>query len=112
MEGVPVESLSLVEETLVRRLSERGLITLDTLLFDATNFFTFIDSTNLHCTLAQRGKNKQGRNNLRQVGVLLVVSRREVFPFFHNSFQGTKPASKMFPNTFGRLIKRMHQFLA
>ena len=111
MEAVPVESLSLVEETLVRRLSERGLITLDTLLFDATNFFTFIDSTNLHCTLAQRGKNKQGRNNLRQVGVLVVVSRREVIPLFHDSYQGNKPDSKMFADTIGRLIERLRRLL-
>ena len=111
MEAVPEECLSLIEETLVQRLCERQLITLDTLLFDATNFFTFISSTNLHSELAQRGKNKQGRNNLRQVGVLLVVSRREVIPLFHDSYQGNKPDSKMFADTIGRLIDRLRRLL-
>jgi transposase len=111
MAAVPVESLSVIEEKLVRRLSDRGLITLDTLLLDATNFFTFIDSTNLHSTLAQRGKNKQGRNNLRQVGVLLVVSRREVIPLFHDTYQGNKADSKMFADTIGRLIERLRRLV-
>jgi transposase len=111
MQAVPVECLQRIEETLVRRLCDRGLITLDTLLFDATNFFTFIDSTNLQCPLAQRGKNKQGRNNLRQVGVLLVVSRQEVLPLFHDTYQGNKADSKLFADSIGRLIERLRQLL-
>ena len=111
MQAVPVECLNQIEETLLRRLCDRGLITLDTLLFDATNFFTFIDSTNPHCELAQRGKNKQGRNNLRQVGVLLVVSRREVIPMFHDSYQGNKPDSQLFADSIAGLIERLRRLL-
>jgi transposase len=81
------------------------------LLLDATNFFTFIDSTNPHSSLAQRGKNKQGRNNLRQVGMLLVVSRKEVIPFFHESYQGNKPDSKVFADTITRVVERLGKFL-
>jgi len=111
MQAVPVECLNTIEATLLRRLYDRGLISLDTLLFDATNFFTFIDSTNSHCELAQRGKNKQGRNNLRQVGVLLVVSRREVIPVFHDSYQGNKPDSKLFADSIAGLIERLRRLL-
>ena len=112
MDTVPIEMLNTIEEALVRRLCDRGLITLDTLLFDATNFFTFIDTTNLHCELGQRGKNKQGRNNLRQVGVVLVVSRREVIPLFHDTYQGNKADSTMFGDTIGRLISRLQTVVA
>ena len=111
MEAVPEETLNAIEEAVVRRLCQRQLITLDTMLLDATNFFTFIDSTNSHSPLAQRGKNKQGRNNLRQVGVLLVVSRREVIPLFHDCYQGNKPDSKVFADTIGRVIERLGKFL-
>jgi transposase len=111
MEAVPAESLCVIEEAIVRCLCQRQLITLDTLLLDATNFFTFIDSTNPHSLLAQRGKNKQGRNNLRQFGVLLVVSRREVIPLFHDSYQGNKPDSKVFADTIARVIERLGKFL-
>jgi transposase len=111
MEEVPAETLCVIEEAIVRCLCQRQLITLDTLLLDATNFFTVIDSTNPHSLLAQRGKNKQGRNNLRQIGVLLVVSRREVIPLFHDSYRGNKPDSKVFADTIARVIERLGKFL-
>lgn len=38
-------------------------------LSDATNFFTFIDTFNDKCTVAQRGKSKEGRKALRIVGL-------------------------------------------
>jgi transposase len=111
MDAVPPERLDCIEEAIVRLLQQRQLLSLDTLLFDATNFFTFIDSTNPQAPLAQRGKNKQGRNNLRQVGVLLVVSRREVIPLFHETYQGNKPDSKMFAQSIGRVTERLRRLL-
>jgi transposase len=111
MGAVPPERLGVIEEAIVCLLHQRQLLSLDILLFDATNFFTFIDSTNSHAPLAQRGKNKQGRNNLRQVGVLLVVSRREVVPLFHESYQGNKPDSKMFAQSIGRVTERLRRLL-
>jgi transposase len=107
MSVVPDNVLPKIEEAIVQRLLQREQITLDSLLLDATNFFTFIDSTNEHSKLAQRGKNKQGRNNLRQVGVLLVVSRREVFPLLHATYPGNKPDSKIFAETSGQLLQRL-----
>ena len=87
-------------------------ISLSNVLFDATNFFTFIDSTNEHCELPQRGKNKQGRNNLRQVGVLLLVSRQEVFPLFHATYAGNKPDSTVFADNSNRLVQRLKSLVS
>ena len=39
-----------------------------------TNFATYIDSANDRAPIAQRGKAKQKRNDLRLVGLGLVVS--------------------------------------
>ena len=39
---------------------------------DTTHFYTYIASTNERNSLAQRGNNKQGRHNLRQVGLSYV----------------------------------------
>ena len=49
------------------KLAELGL-ELDTLFYDTTNFFTFIDSTNTRCTVAKRGHSKQKRFDLRIFG--------------------------------------------
>ena len=43
--------------------------------------------------------------------MLLVVSRREVIPFFHESYQGNKPDSKVFADTIARVIERLGKFL-
>jgi CheY-like chemotaxis protein len=46
---------------------EKQLVGRRLLAYDTTNFYTYIASTNLRNHLAQRGHNKQGRHNLRQV---------------------------------------------
>lgn len=40
-----------------------------------TNFATYIDSTNDHAPIAQRGRAKQRRADLRLVGLGMVVTR-------------------------------------
>jgi transposase len=107
MDVIPVEAIAAIEQNVVKHLLDIERVELDTLLLDATNFFTFIDTTNPHCPIAQRGKNKQGRNNLRQVGVLLVVTRRDVLPLFHETYAGNQPDSKVFDSAIGRVLARL-----
>jgi len=57
------------------------------LLFDTTNYYTFMDSTT-PSELAQRGKNKEGRNNLRQIGLGLLVERGSRLPLFYTVYPG------------------------
>ena len=42
---------------------------------DMTNFATYIDTTNDRAPIAQRGKAKQKRTDLRLVGLGMVVTR-------------------------------------
>lgn len=73
------------------------------LLFDATNFFTFIDSFNLRPRLAQRGHSKEGRDNLRLIGLALLVSADGEVPLFHHCYAGNRHDSSI----FGALIERI-----
>jgi len=107
MNELPIEAIPKIEEEIVHRVICSEGISLDTLLLDATNFFTFIDSTNDRCPIAQRGKNKQGRNNLRQVGVLLLVSRQDIIPLFHETYMGNKADSKIFASTIKKITERI-----
>lgn len=75
MESSPVAAISRIEEDIFKALIEKQKITLDTLLYDTSNFFTYIASGNKKCSLAQRGRNKQKRMDLKQFGLLLIVSR-------------------------------------
>jgi transposase len=107
MDELPVSAIPKIEGEIVKRVIEIEDISLDTLLLDATNFFTFINTTNDRCSLAQRGKNKKGRNNLRQVGILLVVSRKDIIPLFHETYEGNKADSKIFASTIKKITDRL-----
>jgi transposase len=73
------------------------------LALDMTNFATFIDSGNERNTIAQRGKAKQKRNDLRIVGLGLVVTRDDEIPVVSHAYAGNRHDSTQFP----LLIKEM-----
>lgn len=106
MEAVPVSVLSLIEEDLVSRVIEIEKVQLDTLFCDMSNFFTYIASTNKHCSLPQRGRNKQKRIDLRQLGLLLLVTRRDHLPLLHKIYQGNLQDRTIFKQYFQQMVQR------
>lgn len=106
MEALPVTAIPLIEEEVVNTLVEKQEVTLDTLLCDTSNFFTYIDSTNERCSLAQRGKNKQKRMDLKQFGLLLLVSRQAQIPVFHKLYQGNLSDKTVFKKQFKEILNR------
>ena len=83
-------------QDLVGVVLDRERIDLSRASFDGTNFYTFIGSFNMRNSLAQRGKNKQGRNNLRQVNYALFCTRRDQFPLYFDVFEGNRNDAKQF----------------
>ena len=57
------------ERDIVAAMTREFGLDLRQVLFDATNFFTYIDSFNERSQLAQRGHSKEGRRSLRIIGV-------------------------------------------
>jgi transposase len=58
------------------------------LAYDTTNFHTYIASTNTRSGLAQRGHNKQGHHNLRQVGLSYVMDAEHGLSLCHHVYPG------------------------
>ena len=106
MDALPTNVIPLIEEDIVTTLLNNGDVSLDTLLCDTTNFFTHIDSANHRCTIAQRGKNKQKRMDLRQFGLLLLVSRQDHLPIFHKVYQGNLVDRTVFKEHFISILNR------
>jgi len=106
MEAVPVSVLPRIEEDLVSRVIEMEKVQLDTLFCDMSNFFTYIASTNKPCSLPQRGKNKQKRIDLRQLGLLLLVTRRDHLPLLHRIYQGNLQDRTIFKEHFQQMVQR------
>ena len=74
------------------------------MLFDQTNYYTFIDTFNQRCTLAQRGANKQKRRNLRQVGYLLMVTKDSHIPVLHCCYEGNHNDITSFKDNLDQVI--------
>jgi transposase len=107
MDTLPVESIAKTERELVEKTFKIYNLQSDTLFFDTTNFFTYIDTTNLRCAIAQRGKNKQKRYDLRQIGLAMVVTRNDMIPLFHHTYQGNMADAAVFRNVIETIKDRM-----
>jgi transposase len=76
------------------------------LALDMTNFATFIDSTNERAPIAQRGKAKQKRSDLRLVGLGLVLTRDGGIPLLSHAYPGDKPDVTQFGQMIVELAAR------
>jgi transposase len=73
---------------------------------DMTNLATVIDTANGKAPVAQRGKAKQKRSDLRLVGLGLVVTRDGGIPLAWRAYPGDRPDVTQFPALIGQLRAR------
>jgi len=107
MDSLPVEAIEKIEGQLLKKVLDIYQLETDTLFFDTTNFFTYIHTTNTKCTIAQRGKNKQKRYDLRQIGLAMVVTRQDMIPLFHLTYQGNINDTKVFATVAESIKSRL-----
>jgi transposase len=109
MHAVPVEKLAVIEQELVQDVVRIEQLQLQALAYDTTNFYTHIASTNLRPELPQRGKNKQGRHDLRQMGLALVVDQVTQLPLAHVLYAGARSDMKTFAAFLKPVRKRLRE---
>ncbi len=107
MDQLPVANIAAIERDIVAAAVEQFKLPLDTLLYDATNFYTFIASTNLRPKLPARGKNKQKRSDLRQVSVAMLCSRQDGFPLWHQTYAGQMSDARSFEQALPLIKERL-----
>lgn len=107
MNAVPADKLAGLEQQLVRDVVVAEQLQLKALAYDTTNFHTHIASTNRRPTLPQRGKNKQGRHDLRQMGLALVVDQATQLPLAHVLYEGARSDMKTFAEFLKPVRKRL-----
>jgi len=111
MHAVPLEALPRIEEKLALAACARFGLDTSSVALDMTNFATFIDTGNGRAPIAQRGKAKQKRADLRLVGLGLVVTRDGGVPLLSHAYPGNKPDVTQFPQMIAALAAR-HAALA
>src|SRR5487761_1692267 len=104
--AVPLEALPRIEEKLALAACARFGLDTSSVALDMTNFATFIDTGNTRAPIAQRGKAKQKRTDLRLVGLGLVVTRDGGVPLLSHAYPGNKPDVTQFPEMIKPLAAR------
>src|SRR6266540_2238218 len=77
-----------------------------------TYIATFIDTRNQRAPIAQRGKAKQKRNDLRLVGLALVVTRDGGVPVIAHAYPGDRPDVTQFSQVIDELVARYRDLAA
>ncbi len=106
MDRLDAAALEAIEVELGRRMVAEFGLDLSGLVLDMTNFATFIDSTNTHAPIAQRGKAKQKRFDLRLVGLALVVTCDGAVPLLSHAYPGDRPDVTQFSTVIEALTAR------
>ncbi len=109
MSRVDAHAIARIERDLAKTAVARFGLDLRCLLFDATNFFTFVDSFNLRAKLPQRGHSKEGRANLRIVGLALLVTADGEVPLLHDCYAGNQHDSITFGNLVCEIARRCRE---
>lgn len=89
------DTIQEIENDILKTILNNYDIDMSQIIYDATNFFTYID-TMQDCESAKRGHSKEKRNDLRVVGLSLMVSPEFSIPLLHETYPGNRSDSKEF----------------
>ncbi len=104
--AVPLQALPRIEEKLALAACARFGLDTSSVALDMTNFATFTDTGNARAPIAQRGKAKQKRSDLRLAGLGLVVTRDGGIPLLSHAYPGNRPDVTQFPEMIRVLAAR------
>ena len=107
MHALPVKLLGDIEQAIVREVIGIEQLQPRALAYDTTNFYTHIASTNTRPELPQRGHNKQGRHDLRQLGLALVVDQATQLPLAHVLYEGARSDMRTFADFLKPVRERL-----
>jgi len=106
MDAVAPELLPEIERRIGQAAADRFGLDLSALVLDMTNFATFIGTGNEKAPIAQRGKAKQKRKDLRLVGLAVVVTRDGGVPVVSRAYPGNRPDVTQFTAVVDELAAR------
>ena len=103
MHAVTLEQLEQISQKIAVKIVQSAGVDVSSVALDMTNFATFIGTGNGRAPVAQRGKAKQKRSDLRLVGLGLVVTRDGGIPLTWHAYPGDRPDVTQFPDMIDQL---------
>jgi transposase len=88
MSDITEAELMMAEDAITKKVLEMYDFELEKIALDYTNYFSYISSTNDKCTLAQRGRNKQKRSDLKQYSMALITTKEMGLPIYSHVYEG------------------------
>ncbi len=77
---------------------------LNTILFDSTNFYTYIDDHPQN-SIPKKGHSKDKKDNLNLVNFCLLIDEEKEFPVYYQTYPGNVPDSKYFQDILPEISK-------
>jgi transposase len=112
MHAITLEQMQQASRAIAVRIVQASGVDCSSVALDMTNFATFIDTANGKAPVAQRGKAKQKRSDLRLVGLGLVVTRDGGIPLTWHAYPGDRPDVTQFAGMIGQLTAQYGQVCA
>lgn len=102
------KAIERIAKLLLARVAQIEPPALDCFLFDTTNYYTYMAS-DTESALAKRGKSKEGRDWLRQIGLALLVARDTNLPLLYREYEGNRHDSKLFARIMDEVLETMRE---
>ena len=109
MEYLGEKEIERIEEELSSRIIEIYWLNTECLLYDITNFYTFIREHEGN-ELPKKGNNKAKRFDLNQINLALLVTKEDGIPLMHHTYEGNRHDAKKFPEIIAKLTQRFAGF--
>ena len=106
MHAITEDQLATCQEQIAAAMITEYDLDISALALDMTNFATYIDSANTAAPIAQRGRAKQKRTDLRLVGLGMVVTRDAGIPLVSHTYPGNRPDVTQFTTIIDLLVAR------
>lgn len=110
MDGIDEKMMHEAEDNIAKQVLGHYNINPSKLALDYTNYFTYIDSNNTRNTIAQRGHNKQKRNDLRQFSLGIVTTKELSIPLCSYVYEGNITDVTTFPKYLELFKKRIGNY--
>ena len=106
MHAVTAEQLEEASRTIAVKIVRASGVDCSSVALDMTNFAAFIATANGKAPIAQRGKARQKRSDLRLIGLGLVVTRDGGIPLTWHAYPGDKPDVTQFTTMTDQLLSQ------
>ena len=103
------EIIENIEARINKKLIEEFHVSMSTLFYDPTNFFTYINPKE-GVELLKHGHSKEGRFTLNLVGLTLFCTKDGGLPVLHEVYPGNVQDAKLFREQIPRLLERFKRF--